>query len=157
MDADTTTLLTLAGLTYRGFHLVGPPKTKAVLLERALRDGLARHAPAWDLVWGPATSHLATEAWDSCAMYAVSAKNDASRWAIAVRGTNPIALGDWVFGDFDVSRTVAWPFDAAGGCVSMSTALGLRDLLSLAWLPPAHSLFDELTEIPRSPQSCRTG
>ncbi len=147
MDADTTTLLTLASLTYRGFFLVAPPKTKAVLLDRTLRDGLARYASSWDLVWGPATSHLATEAFDSCAMYAVRAKKDPPRLVIAVRGTNPIALGDWIFGDFDVSRTVAWPFDPAAGCVSMSTALGLRDLLKLAWLPPADSLFDDL--IPR--------
>jgi hypothetical protein len=137
MDDHAREMLMLAGLTYRGFFVGRIPGAKAALLDATLRSGLASYARSWTPEWGPATSHLVEDQYDSSAMFAVSATGDPTHWVIAVRGTNPISFTDWLFGDFDVSRTVAWPFDA-GARVSMSTALGLRDLLKLAWLPEAH-------------------
>jgi hypothetical protein len=141
MDDHVRTMLTLAGLTYRGFYLGRVPGVKAALLEKVVHDGLEAWADSWKLAWGPTTSHMLGDRYDSSAMFAVHARSDPSRWVIAVRGTNPISIQDWLFGDFDVSRTVAWPFGGQAGGVSMSTALGLHQLRALAWMPAAHPSF----------------
>lgn len=126
-------LLTLAGLAYRGFHdlLRGEPHTDAV--RRALLDGLHTLPPVkdeWSLVWGPVTSRSGPEAFDSAAMYVVQNRREPARYVVAIRGTNPIAASDWLFGDFWVSTTVPWPYARAadGVAVSASTALGLSKL-----------------------------
>ena len=52
-----------------------------------------------------------------------------------MRGTNPVDIFDWLFGDFLPHRQVPWhPVDngaAAGARVSLSTALGLKILLNM--------------------------
>jgi hypothetical protein len=47
------------------------------------------------------------------------------RVVVAVRGTNPASILDWVLGDFWVAAKVPWPFGPDGAAVSASTALGL--------------------------------
>ena len=129
-------LLVLAGLAYRGFYdlLRGPRHTEAV--RGALQDGLRTLAPVkgdWRLVWGPATSRTPPDAFDSAAMYVVRHRQKPARYVVAIRGTNPIAATDWLFGDFQVATTVPWPHAPAadGAAVSASTALGLRRLQAL--------------------------
>jgi hypothetical protein len=105
-------------------------------VREALLDGLRRLAPVkddWRLVWGPATSRTPPDAFDSAAMYVVQHRHDPARHVVAIRGTNPIAATDWLFGDFQVRTTVAWPYAPAadGAAVSASTALGLRTLQAL--------------------------
>jgi uncharacterized protein YbdZ (MbtH family) len=52
---------------------------------------------------------------------------------VAIRGTNPVAASDWLFGDFWVSTTVAWPYARAAdrAAVSASIALGLSKLQTM--------------------------
>lgn len=55
---------------------------------------------------------------------------------MAVRGTNPISVTDWIRGDLDVATLVPWPFDdgpqsTERAKVSQSTAFGLHTLLRL--------------------------
>jgi hypothetical protein len=129
-------MLTLAGLAYRGFLdlLRGPLHADAV--RRALLDGLHTLPPVkddWTLVWGPATSRSGPDAFDSAAMYVVQHRREPGRYAVAIRGTNPVAASDWLFGDFWVSATVPWPYARASDrvAVSASTALGLSKLQAM--------------------------
>ncbi|HSB42045.1 MAG TPA: hypothetical protein VLK28_09460 [Methylomirabilota bacterium] len=129
-------MLTLAGLAYRGFLdlLRGPAHADAV--RRALLDGLRTLPPVegdWTLVWGPATSRSGPDAFDSAAMYVVRHRREPARYVVAIRGTNPVAASDWLFGDFWVSTTVPWPYARASDrvAVSASTALGLSKLQAM--------------------------
>ena len=120
-------MLVLAGLTYRGGVVHGS------LVGGAVEQGLAALAPDWTRVWGPSASHLLGDPLDACAMYVVQHRAERERYVVAVRGTNPLAISDWVFGDFDVGSTVAWPFASDGAALSKSTAFGLKWLLGLPW------------------------
>jgi len=129
-------MLTLAGLAYRGFHDLLRAGTHADAVRRALLDGLHTLPPVkdqWSLVWGPVTSRGGPDAFDSAAMYVVRHRRDPARYVVAIRGTNPIAATDWLFGDFWVSTTVPWPYARTADrvAVSASTALGLSKLQTM--------------------------
>jgi hypothetical protein len=136
-------LLTLAALAYRGFHDLLRGGCHADVVRRALLDGLNTLSPVkdqWSLVWGPVTTRSAPDAFDSAAMYVVRHRQDPARYVVAIRGTNPIAATDWLFGDFWVSTTVPWPYARTADlvAVSASTALGLSKLQTMrsVRLPP---------------------
>ncbi len=129
-------MLTLAGLAYRVFHDLLRGAAHADVVRRALLDGLHTLPPVkdeWRLVWGPVTSRSGPEAFDSAAMYLVQNRRDPTRYVVAIRGTNPVAASDWLFGDFWVSTTVPWPYARAADrvAVSASTALGLSKLQTM--------------------------
>jgi hypothetical protein len=129
-------MLTLACLAYRGFHDVLRGADHADVVRRALLDGLRTLPPVkdeWSLVWGPVTSRSGPDAFDSAAMYVVQNRREPARYTVAIRGTNPVAASDWLFGDFWVSTTVPWPYARAADrvAVSASTALGLSKLQTM--------------------------
>jgi hypothetical protein len=130
---DEQVMLTLAGLTYRGFQdvLSGEPHANAVC--REVLDGLRTLSPvrnAWELVWGPVTSRGPRAVFDSSAMYVARHLTDRHRYVVAIRGTNPISLEDWLIGDLWVRTTVPWPWVPPANAVeiSASTAVGLATL-----------------------------
>jgi hypothetical protein len=134
MDATGQTMLALAGLSYRGFYASILPKITGSVVKGDLESGLEKVRPVakqWDLVWGPATSRMVGDQFDACAAYVVKSRKAPTRHVVAVRGTNPVSLTDWLFGDFNVSKMVEWPFGPAGATVSTSTAYGLDRLLAL--------------------------
>jgi hypothetical protein len=134
-------MLTLAGLTYRGFHDPLPGEPHDVVVRGALLDGLQTLAPVrgdWELVWGPVTSRGAREFVDSNAMYVVRHRRERQRYVVAIRGTNPISPSDWLFGDFWVATTMPWPY-AAGAAISASTAFGLGALQAMRSPAPSRS------------------
>ena len=135
-------MLTLAGLTYRGFADPGAADGHDGRVRAAVEAGLKDLAPVqgeWDLVWGPATSRGPRETFDSNVMYVVRHRRDRDRHVVAIRGTNPVLLSDWTLGDFWVTATVPWPYAPAGSgvAVSASTALGLAALQAMQWRPAA--------------------
>ena len=137
MADDTRVMLTLAALTYRGFQDVLPGEPHEAIVKRALVDGLETLEPVrgeWDLVWGPVTSRIPLAVFDSNAMYVVKSRREPFRYVVAIRGTNPIASSDWLFGDLLVGTTVRWPW-ADGAAISTSTAVGLLSLLDMRWRP----------------------
>jgi hypothetical protein len=130
-------LLTLAAITYRGFAKITATPTE---LERAMTALLNRLDPvrgAWELIWGPASFRAGLNAFDDAAMFVVRRRTDHSQIVIAVRGTNPISLFDWFFGDLVVAEQVPWPYGnpaaTPGAKISFSTALGLSILQHLRW------------------------
>ena len=138
-------MLTLAGLSYRGFANPVPGQSHTDGVRRALLDGLATLPPVrneWSLVWGPATARDGGDLFDSAGMYVVRSQQPPTRHVVVIRGTNPISATDWLWGDFWVWKTAPWPGDAAGNAqVSMSTERGLRQLQAMrsprVVLPPA--------------------
>lgn len=77
---------------------------------------------------------------DSAAMLVAQSRRHPARFVVAIRGTNPVSLYDWVFGDLTVTRQVPWPYDTeardAGARISFSSAFGLSILQHLRWEPP---------------------
>ena len=148
LDNETAReMLILAGLTYRGSldPDILPGERHDGVLAQGVRSGLDTLAPVqgkWELVWGPASSRAGGQ-FDSSAMYVVRHRNDRQRYVVAMRGTNPVSLPDWLLGDLNVATSVAWPFDPDGAEVSTSTAFGLYSLLQLrvcaAWGDPRRS------------------
>ena len=129
-------MLTLSLLSYRGFWKAGSNDRSK--LAGGIESGLEEIAPLkgnWKLVWGPATYRYLGSIFDSSMMYVVQNRKNPSRFAIVVRGTNPIALSDWLFGDFLSHRQVPWHYGdtsfAPNAQVSLSTALGLKILLGM--------------------------
>jgi hypothetical protein len=137
----TRTQLLIAGLTYRGFYAGIVPGGTSAIVRGDLRSGLEGILhDEWELVWGPATSRMLGDHFDASGMFLVRNRQRPAEHVLAVRGTNPVSLTDWGYGDFDVGTTVAWPFDAASH-VSTSTAYGLVQLLQLAWMEDDLDLF----------------
>ena len=133
-------MLTLAGLAYRGFQDALPGEPHEFIVRRAVLDGLSTLAPVrgdWELVWGPVTSRAALGVFDSNAMYVVRSRQARHRYVVAVRGTNPIASSDWLFGDFLIGTIVRWPYSTDGAAISTSTALGLAALQGMRARPPS--------------------
>jgi hypothetical protein len=136
MTSDDKTMLVLAALTYRGFL-----KASEAAIHRDLQQWLPKLPPlglgTWDLVWGPASFRNSTSLADDAMMF-VARQRDTSRtspprFAVAIRGTNPVSLFDWVFGDFWVRLPIPWSESTQPAAkVSASTALGLAIAQHLA-------------------------
>jgi lipase (class 3) len=130
---DEQVMLTLAGLTYRGFQdaLSGEPHADVVC--REVLDGLHTLSPirnSWELVWGPVTGRGPRAVFDSSAMYVARHLTDRHRYVVAIRGTNPISPEDWLIGDLWVRATVPWPYVTADdtAAISASTTIGVATL-----------------------------
>src|SRR5262245_59118963 len=96
-------MLTHAATTYRGY---ASNALAAVDLRRSMRKLLDTLSPVkgqWQLIWGPAAYRTSLSAFDDAAMY-VARHRERSQIVVAVRGTNPVSLFDWIFGDFLVLR-----------------------------------------------------
>ena len=145
---DERVMLTLAALTYRGFHDLLGGRLHEGIVSGAVLDGLQTLVPVkdeWELVWGPATDRDPGQIVDSNAMYVVRSRPAPHRFVVAIRGTNPISLSDWVFGDFWVGEMVDWPYATATepAAVSKSTALGLAAVQTMrSRAPSARSATD---------------
>ncbi|MDB4951756.1 MAG: Lipase family protein [Gemmatimonadetes bacterium] len=105
------------------------PKLKEALADAPVGSPL--HGTPWNLVWGPYilqsdTSHLALNL-----MYAAQSQADPRRIVIAVAGTNPRSVFDWLVEDGLVGVQVPWLYALGGGParrISLGTAVGLTIL-----------------------------
>lgn len=134
-DVDEQAMLGLAALAYRGLGETNEQDIRDKLvswLPKMDEAGLGR----WQLVWGPASFRAPPTLLDDAMAYvARDLEADHPRYAVAIRGTNPISLFDWVVGDLWVDRLEAWPYgrrnDNEEPEISMSSLIGLRILQSL--------------------------
>ena len=141
-------MLCLAALSYRAFEgpLAGPLHIDRLRL--ALDRGFTELAPtcgAWQRAWGPVTYRAPFSLVDDELMYVVRAGTE-HRYAVVIRGTNPVSLFDWLFGDMWVTIQVPWPYgdpaSARDARISFSTLLGLNILQILQSPPEESSLLD---------------
>ncbi|HSP98541.1 MAG TPA: hypothetical protein VL049_15060 [Candidatus Dormibacteraeota bacterium] len=144
MNDDDKTMLALAALTYRGFGLHSEAAIDQKLrpwMPKLQAEGLGR----WELVWGPATFRVQTSLFDDAMMYVAQQCDLPSgarpRYAVAIRGTNPVSAFDWVFGDLWVHLQIDQdPVCDAQARLSASTALGLAIIKKLAAEVPPSTL-----------------
>ncbi len=89
---------------------------------------------SWSLVWGPAVYELPTSDRPDNVMF-VAQNNGAAGlpdFVVAIAGTNPYSVLDWMIEDFLVTTLVPWPTGAAGGAkISLGTFNGLAVLQNL--------------------------
>lgn len=130
-------MLTLAMLSYRACHDLRPGQLKSARLRNAVKSGLEELPPTagrFELVWGPSAYRAPLTVFDEDVMYVVKHR-DLPRYVIAVRGTNPVSVIDWVFGDLWTGLDVGWPDAETAGYpdarVSLSSHLALNILLHL--------------------------
>lgn len=147
---DDQTMLSLAGLAYRGFHEAGWGAAHDQAVAEALTQGLRTLPPLggrWELVWGPATYRATFSVIDDTMAYVVRDARRTGRYVVVVRGTNPGSAFDWAFGDLWAGHQVPWPRGGGDARISLSTALGLtlvRQLRSRPVLPtPVTTIDDE--------------
>jgi hypothetical protein len=141
-------MLCLSALSYRGFEdvLRGAVHVERMqrALERGLRDFAASCGPC-ALAWGPVAYRAPFSFFDDAVMYVVRRGEDAHRYAVVIRGTNPVSAFDWLFGDFWVGAQVPWPYGdrtrRREAKISFSTLLGLNVLqIMQSPLPPSGPL-----------------
>ena len=72
-------------------------------------------------------------------MHVVRSRRAPNRYVVAIRGTNPISLSDWMFGDLWVGETIDRPYAPATdpATISKSTALGVAALQAMRSRAPA--------------------
>src|ERR1041384_6135851 len=88
----------------------------------------------WQLVWGPCVFKFPLIAkYRDNTVYVAQNTQDKSQYALALSGTNPHEITDWLFEDFLVADTVPWNYGKrpAGAKISLSAALSLGILHNL--------------------------
>ncbi len=150
-------MLAMAAIAYRGYNLVLPDGLKRSRLRRLMSEFI-RDSPSvagkWEIVWGPAAFSAVSPGLDDALMYAARSGSETAMLAVVIRGTNPISLTDWIFGDALVREQSKWPYGEADESVriSASTALGLYILQNLRWDPAdaGESGEDPFSDLPRA-------
>ena len=145
---DEQQLLTLALVSYQGIllpHLAGTGDAPAAdritdaldtlvpLQRQAEDDPSGRSKGRWAMVWGPASHRPSVGLIDDALMFVARDRDNPTRFAVVIRGTNPASMSDWVFGDLWTSHDIAWRYgdDRQGARISLSTSLGLSVLQGL--------------------------
>ena len=126
----------LAFITYAGDELTYPDAVVDDVLKPCVEEQLQSHPLTqgrYQLIWGPVVSRFPLAEYDDNMMYVVEDLRDPGRIVVALRGTNPKGLLDWLVEDFWVTRKEpwAWGADAMPGSVSMGTAVGLNALINM--------------------------
>lgn len=136
-------MLTLAMIAYSGFtRLLGDGGQDESLTQK-VQNWLTTLEPVkgrWALCWGPATYRPSISLFDDAMMFVVNDTQNPSRYAVVVRGTNPLSPTDWLFGDIWADKLVPWPY-AKDAKISLSTSLGLSILKSLHAVPSGPASF----------------
>jgi hypothetical protein len=109
--------------------------------ERELNVTITKHlntmAPVkgnWELVWGPSVYKFPLIAkYSDNAVYVVQNTQDRTQYVLALSGTNPYEITDWVFEDLLVGTTSSWTYGGhpPGARISTSAALSLSILQNL--------------------------
>ena len=60
----------------------------------------------WTIAWGPIVLVVGNQADNS--MYVARSEDDPSRYVVAIAGTNPISLFDWLVNDLYVKQMISW-------------------------------------------------
>ena len=88
----------------------------------------------WELVWGPCVYKFPLIAkFSDNTVFVVQNTQDRSQYVLALSGTNPYEITDWLFEDFLVGGTASWTYGnpPPGTKISSSAALSLSILQNL--------------------------
>ncbi len=138
------TAVALAYLAYTGEELIGKFDKEGVEEEilTLVQETLPKLAvlceagePDWKVVWGPAIYTFPLAAHQDNGMFVVQRISRPHEYTIAIRGTNGVAIMDWLREDLSVWRKVDWQLPAgvvASGNpkVSKATSTGVDALLN---------------------------
>ena len=144
-ESDRQKMLCLAALSYRSYADWTPGTVRDARLRETIENGLKDpRLPLlenqWSLVWGPESYRAPLSLVDDSMMFVAREVGGAKRYAVVVRGTNPISAFDWVLGDLWVGMQVPWEqTEDDGSALSMSTALGLEMLIHMKSAEPDSS------------------
>lgn len=132
---DEQVMLCLAGLSYQGFLDGAAGRFHTEVGRQTIAQGLQSLKPlgvGWELVWGPMSYRAPLSFLDDELMFVARQSGTTDRYAVVLRGTNPVSAFDWVFGDLWAARQMPWPYDKNSAAkISLSTALGLAILKNL--------------------------
>jgi hypothetical protein len=124
---------------------------QATEILHAIEDSL-KAVPGWEVAWGPGIFDVIPIV-ESPANVMYLARNETKKaYFLAVAGTNPYSLYDWLYEDTNVSSTKPWPYSNAGSEVQIAAGiqLGLSKLQAMVAsdkVPGAgKSLLDFLTD-----------
>jgi hypothetical protein len=105
----------------------------APLAYKLIQQSLANAAPTigtWEIVWGPAVNAQPIgKAYRMNTMYVVRNVQSPLEYVVAIAGTNPYSLLDWIVEDGFVHTQVPWiyaPLAAPGAKIALGTAIGLH-------------------------------
>ena len=124
----------LAFVSYAGDELVN----RDIAVDEALQACVAwelKRQPIlndrFSLAWGPGVYRFDFAELDDNMMYAVWDNAKHGHLVIAIRGTNPASISDWLVEDFFVNETVAWAYTDPvnqNARISKATDIGLTAL-----------------------------
>jgi pimeloyl-ACP methyl ester carboxylesterase len=140
------TMLTLAFIADAGALIKKNDCEAELELSTSIDNYLATLAPVrdnWELVWGPCVYKFPLIAkFTDNTLYVAQNTHDRSQYVIAISGTNPYELTDWVFEDLLVGQTVPWTYGhpPSGATISMSAGISLSILQNLK---PCHGVKGE--------------
>jgi triacylglycerol lipase len=131
-------MLALSYMAYYGFTMDEADRRNAQTIQQFFNEALDNWTPLngqWQLAWGPAVFSLPGTKYDDALMYVVQNTLDLSQYVIAIRGTNPISIPNWIIWDFQAKELKAWPYGNPHPLkmpmLSESTAFGLIILQGL--------------------------
>ena len=131
-------MLALSYMAYYGFTLDDEDRRNTAKIKQCFENALLNWTPLsgqWQLVWGPAVFALPGTKYDDALMYVVQNTLDPTQYVIAIRGTNPISIPNWIIWDFQAKELKTWPYGDPqtlnAPMLSESTAFGLIILQGL--------------------------
>lgn len=130
-NSDKTNLA-LAYLSYIGEDFVDPPhETNKIfyMIKHAISKtpqllNTEGH-PDWKIVWGPAIYTFELGIFQDNGMFVAQQKSNPDNYVVAIRGTNFIAVPDWIFEDFDVVIMRDWEAGKGSPKISAATNEGV--------------------------------
>ena len=101
---------------------------KAILADAGVQNYIGN----WEPVWGPAVNVTDLNKAENT-MY-VAYNSDTDMYVVAIAGTDPSCLADWLNEDFDIMDTVQWPYNSSLSpmpVISKATSNGLGILVNM--------------------------
>jgi hypothetical protein len=129
------TNLVMAYLSYIGEQLVSPANETKTILARINKVMLEipqvqdrKGKVDWKVVWGPAIYTFPLAEYQDNGMFVAQQISNPTNYIVAIRGTNFIAVLDWVFEDFDVLIQRDWNDGSGSPKISEATHEGVKVL-----------------------------
>jgi hypothetical protein len=122
-------MLTLSYLSYAGMW--GSSARDPSLLYKLLTELIDELEPVhgrWKIVWGPGVSRSPLELTDSNVMFVAQDAAQSDRYAIVIRGTNPLSLTD-ILSVSDIFTQKKWRYGNPPGGLKPRVAAGVHNAL----------------------------